>query len=387
MAISKTLRIRNCYFWYFAFVGIWGSLGGPYLNGLDFSGTQIAFITAISPVCAVIFPPMWGMFADRIGNATLPLQIALTMAALLLLPFPWLKTFVWMFPFYLAFSIFRAGDAALIDSISLTIIDEEGGDFGRTRLFGSIGFLAAGLTAAAIADRFTDSVIPWALVLMQILSTLASYVLPKASRPATRNYFKDMGVLFQNKSFLLFLATGTLLQMACASAIVFYPIHMKQNGATNLMVAAFWCIGAFFEIFLLLRAQWIIRRIGWGRLYLLACSTVVLRFGPLFFTDNSVVALGLQAMHALTFGGFFYVSVHFAQACAPQTLRSSAQTLFVSVCFGLASAIGILVSGPLFDHYGINGVLTFSVVVGTLAFLFAIPTARKIQRKMTENPD
>jgi PPP family 3-phenylpropionic acid transporter len=382
MVISKTLRVQNCYFWFYAFVGIWGGLLGPYLHGLKFSGVQIAFITAAAPVCSAIFPSLWGMISDRIGDTTRPLQLALTTAAILLLPFPWLKTFAIMLPIYFAFCVFRAGNGALIDSISLTVIDEEGGDFGRSRLFGSLGFLIMGLGAALLADTFTDSVIPWALVVMQAMAALASYALPRARRPATSNYLKDMRTLLRTRGFKLFLFTGLLMQMACAASIIFYPVHMKETGATNLMVAGFWCIGVAFEALLLMKAAWVIKRFGWGLIYLLATSTVVLRFAPLFALDNLVVVLGLQTMHALTFGGFYYVSVHFAQACAPETLRSSAQTLFVSICFGLASGIGILVSGPLFDHYGIDGVLTFTLIVGTIALLLAIPTAREIQRKL-----
>ena len=382
MSISKTIRVRNCYFWFYGFVGIWGGLLGPYLDGLNFTGVQIAFITAAGPVCSTIFPSLWGMISDRIGDTTRPLQLALTTAAIFLLPFPWLKTFAIMLPIYLAFCVFRAGNGALIDSISLTVIDEEGGDFGRSRLFGSLGFLIMGLGAALLADTFTDSVIPWALVVMQALAALSSYALPKARRPATRNYLKDMRSLFGTPGFKLFLLTGLLIQMACAASIIFYPVHMKQNGATNLTVAAFWCIGVAFEVLLLMKAEHVIKRFGWGLIYLLSASTVLLRFTPLFTVDNVAVVLGLQSMHALTFGGYYYISVHFAQACAPETLRSSAQTLFVSISFGLASGIGILVSGPIFDHHGIDGVLTFTTIVGALGFLLAIPTARAIQEKL-----
>jgi PPP family 3-phenylpropionic acid transporter len=342
MSVNKTLRVRNCYFWIFGFVGIWGALLGPYLNTLKFSGIQIACITAAAPICSVIFPPFWGMLADRLGNATLPLQIGLTIGAIFLLPFPWLKSFTGMLPIYLAFAMFRAGNGALVDSISLSIIEEEGGDFGRSRLFGSIGFLVMGLGAALLADLISDAVIPWALVSLQVLGAISSILVPRVTRPRNTHYLRDMGTLLRSRGFFLFLATGFFAQMASSASMIFYPI-----------------------------------------LYLISIGTVVLRFAPLLVIDQPAVVLGLQSLHALTFGGFYYVSVHFAQACAPETLRSSAQTLFVSVCFGLASGIGILVCGPIFDQYGIDGVVSFTVTAGTIAFLLAIPTAREIRLKLS----
>jgi PPP family 3-phenylpropionic acid transporter len=383
MSVNKTLRVRNCYFWIFGFVGIWGALLGPYLNTLKFSGIQIACITAAAPICSVIFPPFWGMLADRLGNATLPLQIGLTIGAIFLLPFPWLKSFTGMLPIYLAFAMFRAGNGALVDSISLSIIEEEGGDFGRSRLFGSIGFLVMGLGAALLADLISDAVIPWALVSLQVLGAISSILVPRVTRPRNTHYLRDMGTLLRSRGFFLFLATGFFAQMASSASMIFYPIHLKQIGSSNLIAATFWCIGVGVEVIFLMKAATVIKKTGWGLLYLISIGTVVLRFAPLLVIDQPAVVLGLQSLHALTFGGFYYVSVHFAQACAPETLRSSAQTLFVSVCFGLASGIGILVCGPIFDQYGIDGVVSFTVTAGTIAFLLAIPTAREIRLKLS----
>jgi len=382
MEPKQSLAFRHCYFWLFGFIGIWGTLLGPYLEGLGFTGKEVAYIISAAPIASVVIPPLWGMLADRIGSAAGPLRFALFSSTILLIPLPWLRSFEVMLPLYALFAMFRAGSAALLDSITLAVIDEHGGDYGRIRLFGSLGFVVFGMGVALLADATSDVTIVWAMVVTQGVAALTTITLPKAKRAKSRHYLQDVRTLFAERGFSLFIFTSFLSQISMAAPMIFYPVHLKATGASNAFVAAFWCIGSAAEILLLMYAAKIAPKVGWGRLYVASIAGLILRFGPLLFTDAPIPMMALQTLHALTFGGFFYVSVHFARACAPPSVQASAQTFLVAIAFGLANGIGILCSGHIYDSYGIDGVLVFCLIFAVAALIFAIPTARHMDQRL-----
>ena len=383
MSPQTSTALRQCYFWLYGFLGIWGTLLGSYLEGLDFTGLQIASIIACTPIASIFIPPLWGMLADRMGNATLPLQLALFGSAIFLIPLPWIKTFGVMLVLYALFALFRAGTGALLDSISLSTIETEGGDYGRIRLFGSVGFLVFGMGVAFSADTFGDHMIIWGMVVVQGAAALSSLLLPKTRRVPSKHYLENVRTLFARRGFALFIFTSFLSQLAMGPAMIFYPIHLKATGSTNAVVSAFWCVGVAAEVLFLNYAGSLQKKVGWGTLYLLSIAGLLIRFGPLLYVDHVVPVLALQCLHALTFGAFFYVCIHFARASAPETLQASAQTLFAAIVFGLANGMGILISGSIYDHFGIQGVLVMSVSIAGLTLGFAVPTARYIDELLS----
>ena len=376
MELKHSLAFRHCYFWLFAFIGIWGTLLGPYLEGLGFSGKQVGYIIAAAPIASVFIPPLWGMLSDRLGSAIFPLRFALFSSTLLLFPLPWITTFEVMLPLYALFAMLRAGTAALLDSITLAVIDEKGGDYGRIRLFGSLGFVICGMGVAFLADATSDVIIVWGMLVAQGIAALSTLIIPKARRPKTKSYLKDVKTLFAQKGFALFIFTSFLAQVAMAGPLVFYPVYLKATGSSNAFVAAFWCVGSAAEIILLMYAAKLAPRFGWGKLYIVSIAALVVRFAPLLFTEAAIPVMALQVLHALTFGGFFYVSVHFARACAPPAVQASAQTFLIAFAFGLANGLGILISGFIYDESGIHGVLVFCLIFSFAAIAFALPTAK-----------
>ena len=62
--------------------------------------------------------------------------------------------------------------------------------------------------------------------------------------------------------------------------------------------------------------------------------------------------IGLQALHALTFGLFWGASMQALTALVPPRLRATGQALYSAVVFGVGNAVGYLLAGAGYDRLG-----------------------------------
>ena len=374
--MSALARVRLTYFCLYAFVGVLGPFFSPYIRSLGFSGLEVGVLSAILPVAASWVPPLWGALADRLGESTRPLRLALVLGALVLLPFPFARGFWPLFGLLVAFASTRAGAGALIDSVTLALIERQGGDFGRARLFGSLGFLAAAGLIAVLARDTADVAIAWALVAAQAAAAAVSLALPRVERARSVDVFRDVARLLRTPGFARFLAVSFLIQLAGTGPLLFYPVHLGDAGGSNVLIAGFWATGVSAEVVFFFFARRIAAAVGPGWLFLAAILAIPLRFAPLLVTGAPAVMLSLQTLHAINFGAAFYVSVLYANRLAPPALQASAQALFIAVSFGLASGLGTVLAGALYDAWDIQGVLWFGTIAALLSVLPALPVAR-----------
>ena len=376
--MTEAFRLRHCYFWIYALVGVLGPFFGPYLHSLGLSGIEVGVLAAITPVAMAVVPPLWGAAADRLGETTTLLRVVLFGATLALVPFPFASQFAPLAAILALFALFRAGTGPLLDSITFTLIERDGGEFGRTRVWGSVGFLASSTVVAVLADAVSDVVIAVALVTSQGLAALSSLAVPRAPRPQSVNLWADLRTLMSGWPFRLFLVATFFENLAASAPLVFYPLHLREAGASNVYIAAFWATGVLAEVALFQFAPALLARVRPGSLYLAAFVAVALRYGLLLVVTDPIAIVGIQVLHALSFGAFYYASVTWLAQTVPVRLRATGQAVFAAVGFGIAGGTSSLLGGWLFDHGHIEAVLIASVAAGVVGLVCALPTAARM---------
>jgi len=142
----------------------------PYLalffkkNG--FSGFQIGLILALVPLCKFVFTSKW---TKLFGSSSMPRLFAASSVFLANIALYFLVLFPTFFTaalIVIVFSVLRVGLLPAVDHCSMEFFKKSGIEYGKMRMFGSIGFIASTVIMGKIVDILgVDSIVVAASVL------------------------------------------------------------------------------------------------------------------------------------------------------------------------------------------------------------------------------
>ena len=162
-------RLSGFYFIYFAILGVLLPYWSPYLASIDFSYSQIGDLMAIIMATKMIAPNVWAWFADRRQHSMPLVRIACLLAVIAFGGAFFGTSFWWLAVVMMTFTFFWHAVLPQVEVITLNHLGEDSHHYGRVRLWGSLGFIAASLLLGAALDVY-----PASLVLPVLLTLLAA---------------------------------------------------------------------------------------------------------------------------------------------------------------------------------------------------------------------
>src|SRR5262245_35703553 len=159
VAVSVSARLGAYYFAFFAYIGVLAPFFSLWLAGRGCNAREIALVLAMPQIARVFAPAAWGWIADHTGWQR---GIVIFSAFTVLGGFAslYLVTGVaGMAAVMLAVAILTSGAMPLVESAALAATRARPGSYGPVRLWGSIGFVLAGLGAGAWLDRHDVSTV------------------------------------------------------------------------------------------------------------------------------------------------------------------------------------------------------------------------------------
>ena len=119
----------------------------PYLsNHRGFTGDQIGHMFMVGAVGALVAPWVAGQIADRYFSTEKFLAISHVAGGLLVWQLAWLDGYWAFLGFSLLYSIIYSPTLPLTNSISFHHLPDRDRDFGRVRVWGTVGWIAVGIT-------------------------------------------------------------------------------------------------------------------------------------------------------------------------------------------------------------------------------------------------
>lgn len=383
-------RLRAHYFLLFAPFAIAITYQNLHFKRLGFSDSQIGTLNAISAVLAVLSPPLWGHVTDRLGDKRTPLVVLLLASGATYPLFLGARTFAWAALLQAVFSFAFAPCIALTDALVLDQLSRAGGDYGRLRLWGSLGFICtlllfglflgggplarAGAQGSLVAT-FVVFAVARALNAFWVTRLPGDGPAPRGGRPRG-----DVRELLRDRALLLFLFAMFLGMTALRSYYVFFSIYLDGQHVADSWKGVFWSIGVTAEVVFMLLASRILRAIGVRWMLALGLAGGALRLFLFSFPlPIGVVALA-QGLHALAFGATHIATVTFIGAAVPRRLQASGQALYAAVVGGLGGAVGSWLAGTLAQAHGIPGAFRICAGVGVAAVLVVLLVPERKQQ-------
>ena len=132
----------------------------------------------------------------------------------------------------------------------------------------------------------------------------------------------------------------------------FGTIHWRAAGISDRVIGLLWAEGVIAEILLFLIGGAFMRRIRPADALLMAAAGGVLRWAVLGYSTDPLALFAVQGLHALTFGAAHLGAMAFVARAAPAGFTATVQSLYNAIGMGAASALAIMLAGPLYAAVG-----------------------------------
>jgi nucleoside transporter len=373
--VTNSIRARLCVMMFLEFF-IWGgwfvTMGSYLASNLHASGAQSALAYSTQSWGAIIAPFVVGLIADRYFNAERLLGVIHIGGALLLYILFGTRSFSAFYPCLLLYMILYMPTLALVNSISFRQMDEPARHFSRIRLWGTIGWIGAGLVISYLFSWDSQQAMAQGSLrntfLMCAAASLAlgiySFTLPRTPplrHPApagelSRALGLDALALLREPNFLVFFVSSVLICIPLA----FYYQNANQF-LTELHVpnaTGKQTIGQMSEVVFMFLIPVFLRTFGMKTTLLLgmlawACRYVLFAYGdPHGFALMLIIGI---ALHGACYDFFFVSGQIYTDSKAGAHYKAAAQGLITLATYGVGMLIGFWAAGLIDDRYAAGG--------------------------------
>ena len=371
-------RLRWLYLLYYAGIGAFLSYFAPYLRGLGFSGEQIGTVTFAQQAVAAPAGLIWGGIADRLGAPARALSICTAGTLFALCGLPFARTPVQVGIVLVLSASFSGAVVPLLDATTVEAVKRAAGHaYARTRLWGSIGFVVTaqglGLLLALRGDRPADRAMPVSYLACVAGYALLAQTLPPVPAHPERPHWLEAAVLLRNRRLQFVLALCAIHWAACAPYHLMFGVLVRDAGLSSATTGAGMAVGTLAEVFALLAFPALQRRFSLRKLFAVVFAGTSVRWALIAYARGAPELIGLQVLHALTFGVFWGCAVETMQRTVPARLRATGQAMFSAVVFGAGNAVGYALSGAGYDRFGSAAPLyAFAAVVELLPLVLLL---------------
>jgi MFS family permease len=344
--------VRLLFFLFFAAFGIFVPYINVYYRAIGLSGIQIGLINTLSPLVGIFSGPLWGMISDRFGISRRILMATLTGVILAVIGISAVRVFIWILPLAAAYSLFNNAFMPLLDSIGLHFLGKYRQQYGRLRIWGSIGFIISTSIIGYILEQLGLHSLFYGYTVLMLLVLVVLIWLPAVKPRISTSVWRGLSKLICNPTWLVFSASLVLLGLANSGMYIFLGIYITELGGNEVLIGTAMSLGAITELPFMLFSAPLIMRFGSHRTLALAYFFYAVRLFLYGIMPSAWWALPISLLHGITFGIYWVSAVSYANDLALENLKATAQGMLVAT-LNLAAVLGGVVSGLLYDHFGL----------------------------------
>lgn len=348
---------------------IWGgwfvTLGTFLSKNLNATEFEKANVFSTQSLGAIIAPFIVGMIADRYFNAERILGVLHLVGAVLMYQMYGAADMSTFYPYVLAYMILYMPTLALTSSVSFRQLTNPEKQFSGIRIWGTIGWIVAGLVISYFWDaKASEGALKNTFLLSGVASLVLgifSFALPKTppvkldenEKPSFASIIGlDAIKLLKDKNFLIFFVSSVLI---CIPLAFYYSnanpflSEIGLENATGKMT-----IGQASEVLFLLALPIFFTKFGFKKTILVGMLAWVIRY-LLFAYGNAgelsfMLLIGI-ALHGICYDFFFVSGQIYTDSKAGVKYKSAAQGLITLATYGVGQLIGFWVAGYVGDKY------------------------------------
>lgn len=374
------IRLSIMMFLQYAIWGSWLPIFWAFLTEhRHLEPAQAGNLFAIGAIGALAGPFVAGQIADRYFNTERFLALSHLLGAVLVWQLARLETYNALLVFALLYSLVYAPTLPLTNSLAFHHLPDRDRDFGKVRVWGTIGWIAVGIgvgqwllhrhtpggvgslsavrqaQVAGMADAFRLSAILGAVLGVYCLT------LPKTPpQPGRQKFapFEALGEIRSSRALVMLF----LLSFPIACVHQFYFVHTASflgtlnvggdlagtiNAVFGVGGGGLMTIGQMAEIAVLAAMPVVAKRLSRKAVLTIGLVAYTLRFAVFAYLPYPASVIPALALHGLCFGCVFFVAFMIVDEETSADVRASTQNLYNFVIIGLGIIVGNLFAGQV----------------------------------------
>jgi nucleoside transporter len=365
--VNTKTRLGIMMFLQFFVWGAWYTSIAVYMTA-EGMGDLTHWPFTVNPIAAIAAPFFLGLVADRYFSTEKVLGVLHLHGGLVLLTVPQFSgTPVLFVVLLLLYNLCYMPTLGLANSIAFHNIVDQEKHFPLIRVFGTIGWIVAGLVVSLVLRQFvTGGALPeqtpmplYMAASMSIALGLYSFSLPHTPPPAAGERVSLRSIVgldalkaLGSTPFYVFLGASLLISIPLAAYYNFTQLFLEATGFQN--IASTQTLGQMSEVIFMLLMPLFFVRLGVKWMLVAGMGAWVLRYalfalaapGEIFW----MIILGI-VLHGICYDFFFVTGQIYVDKKSTPAIRGQAQGMLVLVTYGLGMLIGAQAAGNLFNAF------------------------------------
>ena len=349
-------KISAFFFSYFSVTAIYVIFMPKMLQMVGYSTMQIGIVFALAPLMRFIVP---FLFLKHIELTKKVFHIALVsiLIGAILFYFTIENFYLFMIP-----NLLIGAAAGLVLPYIETYAMEHLGKkrFGKSRLYGSLGFMILGIVLARELESYVVGLNFYFVFvfIMLIFGFAITYKNSDFKKRAETNNEK-----FELKKVAYLWVSLFFMQISFGTFYNFFTIYETERGISLEMVSYLWAFGVICEIvFFYFQAP--LLKLNLLKILKFSVFVTILRWLFLFlFPESLTVSFITQSLHAISFALHHTVAISFLYSVYQN--RKLAAQFYYGFSFGLGGFVGALLAGYFYGDY----LYLYASVMALLSFI------------------
>ena len=319
------------YFLFFTLIGDYVIFMPKFFESEGFSASEIGIIFSALPIARFITPFLYLKRAITKRDYVLSLIIS-SLSSFLLLSNSFFLLLVAFFLIGASFSI----TFSYIEAIAIEKLKEK---YGKSRVYGSIGFMLLG-----IVFSYINANLVYSYIFLMIATNLVAFYF--ADDKKLQRSFEKIDFLKTYKFWIALI----LFQISFGGFYNFFTIYNLNHGISKEYIGWLWAIGVIAEIFAFLIQHNFIKKLKPLKWLKISIFLTAIRWLMLYLFAGNLILIALsQTIHAFSFAIFHTAALLYISSQYKN--KTLAQQFYAGIAYGLAAFLGSLISGVLYGEY------------------------------------
>lgn len=353
-------NISSFYFFYFASVGVYIIFLPKVLHDIGYSTFEIGVVLAVAPLMRFATPFLFLKHIklnQKIFKAALYISIIST--ALFYIS---IDNF---YQFLMNNAILAACLSLILPYLEVSAVKNLGKDkYGKSRLYGSIGFMVIALLLGKLLTN-SFAIVHYYLIL-NILTVIFALLLLKYDEEHHEEK-NEKSTSFSFLKYWSFWLSLFAMQLSFGAFYNFFTLYETQNGISLETISYLWSFGVVCEILMLYFQAPLLKRNLLNIIKFCVAVTVIRWYLLYLFPDSLYLTFFTQSLHAFSFGLYHSAVVIYLYTLYEN--KKLAQQFMYGVAYGLGGFVGAFISGIVFGNY-LFLYSSFFALISLIALLF-----------------
>jgi MFS transporter, PPP family, 3-phenylpropionic acid transporter len=346
-------RLAGVYFFYFAYLGAFSPYFSLYLSSLGIAAAGIGAVMSLPQLVRIFAPHLWGWLADRSGHRLRVAKICTIIGTAVYCGLFAASDFDALYAVVLLMTFFLSAALPQVETTTLSHLGENSAQYGRIRVWGSIGFIGAVLVVGYMLDALPIRVLLWIMLAILFATTVFLMQVPEPPQSMHAHDHTPIAHIIRQPQVIALIVACALMAVAHGPYYTFYSIHLVGYGYSKGTVGWLWSIGVICEIAIFFWMAHLFRAFTLRQVLIASFALAGIRFAIIALCgDNLPLLLIAQTMHAASFGSFHAAALGYVHRFFRGRNQARGQAIYTSLSFGLGGTIGGLFAGYAWERFG-----------------------------------